>query len=312
MSRRRLNVPGGTYYVVQLSSAQQVLFSDPAHYALFERLLAQAVKRTHTKVLGYCWLPRSVHLVLQAGAVPIGRFMQGFTASYARTLHRQTRESGHLFAQRYRAVLVDFDTWLLSLIRYIHFLPVLHGLAAGPDGWPHTSHHAYAGRHRAAWLSTKEVCRLLRAGEQDAGPAEAESYHVLMSRPPSSDEIRLVELGSVGDARVLGEPRIRPDTADPNKASRLTVDGIVRAVLQLLEIDRAELFSRSRRREVVLARAAIAWQLTERRLLTLSAIATHLGRDISTISVAIRRYRVQRPDVFRLDAISPFTPLARK
>lgn len=304
MSRRRLNVPGGTYYVVQLSTAQQQLFSEPGHYALFESLLARAVQRTHTKVLGYCWLPRSAHLVLQAGAVPIGRFLQGFTASYARSVHRQMRASGHLFAERYRAALLDPERWLIPLIRYIHYLPVHEGLASTPEQWAHSSHAAYVKSKRVSWLSTQETLRLINSGD-----SARETYASLMSRPPAAREIRLFEFGGAADPSIIGEPIDIPQRASPRATHRFTVEAIINAVLQLVDIEREDLFSSSRRQEVVLARAAIAWHVTERGLATLRDIAERFGRDPSTLSVAIRRYRSKRKDLFRLDAISAFAPL---
>lgn len=304
MSRRRLNVPGGTYYVVQLSSAQQHLFSEPDHYALFERLLARAVQRTHTKVLGYCWLPRSVHLVVQAGVVPIGRFLQGFTATYARTIHRQVGASGHLFAQRHRATLLDPARWLLPLLRYIHFLPVREGLATRPEDWPHSSHSAFLTRRRVPWLSTQQAYRLLE--ESDHG---RETFTSLMSHPPGEDEVRLFELSRAGSGDAMGERTDIRQFTTPNRSHRFTVETIVKAVLQLVDAERDEIFSNSRRQEVVLARALIAWHVTERRLETLSEIARRFGRDPSTLSVAIRRYRNKRKELFRLDAISALSPL---
>lgn len=305
MSRRRLNVPGGTYYVVQLSTAQQHLFSEPGHYALFERLLARAVQRTHTKVLAYCWLPRSAHLALQAGAVPIGRFLQGFTASYARIVHRQMHASGHLFAERYRAALLNSERWLIPLIRYIHFLPVLEGFANTPEEWPHSSHAAYLKGKRVSWLSTQEGLRLLKS----SGHAR-ETYATLMAHPPTAREIRLCELGGAAKTGMMGEPTDIPERASPRGTHRFTVEAIINAVLQLVDIERDDLFSSSRRQEVVLARAAIAWHVTERELATLSDMAARFGRDPSTLSVAIRRYRTKRKDLFRLDAISAFAPLS--
>lgn len=304
MSRRRLNVPGGTYYIAQLSTAQQHLFSEPDHYALFERLLARAVQRTHTKVLGYCWVPRSAHLVLQAGAVPIGRFLQGFTASYARSVHRQMRASGHLFAERYRAALLEPERWLIPLVRYIHYLPVHEGLVTTPEEWSHSSHAAYLTGKRVSWLSTQEALRLLKS----SGHAR-ETYANLMSHPPAAREIRLFDLCRTADLGIIGEPTDIPERASPLGTHRFTVEAIINAVLQLVDIERDDLFSSSRRQEVVLARAAIAWHVTERELATLSDIAARFGRDPSTLSVAIRRYRTKRKDLFRLDAISAFAPL---
>jgi putative transposase len=126
MSRRqRLHVPGGTYYVVQRGSTTRPIFSQHQDYQLFERLLATALRRTGSRLHAYCWTPDAIHLALQIDSVSVGRFMQGITSRYARSIHERAAESGHFFRQRYKAILIDPNTYLLKLVRYIHHLPVL-------------------------------------------------------------------------------------------------------------------------------------------------------------------------------------------
>ena len=69
--------------------------------------------------------------------------------------------------------------------------------------------------------------------------------------------------------------------------------------------------SNSRQREVTLARALIAWYATERRVATLSEVARYLRRDPSTLSVAVSRYRLCRPELFKLTALHDVVPLAQ-
>jgi hypothetical protein len=78
-----------------------------------------------------------------------------------------------------------------------------------------------------------------------------------------------------------------------------------------LGVDREHVLSNSRQREVTLARALIAWYATERRVATLSEVARYLRRDPSTLSVAVSRYRLCRPELFKLTALHDVVPLAR-
>src|ERR1044072_4303767 len=104
MSRRqRLHVPGGTYYVVQRGSTTRPI--SPQHQAshLFERLLATALRRTGARLHAYCWTPDAIHIALQIDSVSVGRFMQGITSRYARSIHERAAESGPAFPQRSQA-----------------------------------------------------------------------------------------------------------------------------------------------------------------------------------------------------------------
>lgn len=308
MSRRqRLHVPGGTYYVVQRGSTTRPIFSQQQDYPLFERLLATALRRTGARLHAFCWTPDAIHLALQIDSVSVGRFMQGITSRYARSIHERAAESGHFFRQRYRAVLIDPDAYLLKLVRYIHYIPVLVGLSSEPDSYPFTSHAAYLGRSEVPWLTIRTVLRLMTGCDQHSEYAE------LMSAAPSHEERALFEHGSKHDARIVASTEFLENLPRHLRVyrSKLTLEQIIQTVTCRLGVDREHVLSNSRQREVTLARALIAWYATERRVATLSEVARHLHRDPSTLSVAVSRYRLCRPELFKLTALHDVVPLAR-
>jgi len=159
MSRRpRIQIAGGTYYLLQASSRHQPLFVHEDDYAHLEQLLASAVRRTRTRVFAYCWLSHELHLAVRTHDVAIGRFMQGFTSRYARYLHARTLEHGHLFSQRFRSLLIDPDAWLPALVRYIHYAPIRAGVARRPQEAAHSSHGAYAAMNVPPGFTRTRYC----------------------------------------------------------------------------------------------------------------------------------------------------------
>src|ERR1700749_1260508 len=146
MSRRsRLHVPDGMYYVVQRSNARQPIFAEPDDYLTFERLLSSMLARCRVRAHAYCWEKEAIHLVLQITDMPVGRSMQRLSSQYARRVHRRAGELGHLFQQRYHALVIDPDVYLLRLIRHVHMLPVRTGKVTDPADYAFSSHQAYAG-----------------------------------------------------------------------------------------------------------------------------------------------------------------------
>lgn len=308
MSRRqRLHVPGGTYYVVQRGSTTRPIFSQTPDFQLFERLLATALRRTGARLHAYCWTPDAIHLALQIDSVSVGRFMQGITSRYARSIHERAAESGHFFRQRYKAILIDPDTYLLKLVRYIHHIPVIDGLAAEPGAYAFASHGTYLGKSETAWLTTRTALRMLSGCDQKSEYAE------YMSVSPAQDERALFEHGSKHDARIVAGPEFLENLPRHLRVyrSKLTLEQIIQTVTCRLGVDREHVLSNSRQREVTLARALIAWYATERRVATLSEVARYLRRDPSTLSVAVSRYRLCRPELFKLTALHDVVPLAQ-
>jgi hypothetical protein len=85
-----------------------------------------------------------IHLALQAGDIALSRGMQNLSFRYTRWINWREKRTGHLFQGRYKAILVDGDSYLLELARYIYLNPVWAGDGPEPRGipleWPQDLH----------------------------------------------------------------------------------------------------------------------------------------------------------------------------
>ncbi len=311
MSRRsRLHVPGGVYYVVQRSNARQPIFTDEADYATFERLLATMLIRCRVRAHAFCWETDAVHLVLQIADMPVGRLMQRLSSQYARRVHRRAGELGHLFQQRYHALLIDPDVYLLRLIRHVHMLPVRSGKVTDPGDYRMSSHHDYAGIAATPWLTTAVALRMLAQRPEQARFA----YRRLIGESPSPGEVAGFDHGGTDDPRVLGDQEFMAAIPRHMRVyrSEYSLDQVIDTVTSTLGLERSQVLSRSRQRRLALARALITWNATERGVATLAEVARRLQRDPSTLFVAVERYRTLRPDLFDLTALPDTGPILRQ
>jgi putative transposase len=311
MSRRsRLHVPEGVYYVVQRSNARQPIFTEPADYTTFERLLSTMLVRCRVRVHAYCWEIDAIRLVVQISDMPVGRLMQRLSSQYARRVHRRQGESGHLFQQRYQALLIDPDAYLLKLIRYLHLLPVRSGKVASPDDYEMSSHRAYAGTTNVPWLTTSVALRMMAQKPDQA----RFSYRRLMFDSIPPDEDVNFDRGGPEDPRVLGDRQFMTNIPRNQRVHRSTysLEQVIDTVSCTLGLERSEVLSRSRQRRLALARALITWYATERGVATLAEVSRRLQRDPSTLFVAVERYRTLRPELFNLTALRDSGPLLRQ
>jgi REP element-mobilizing transposase RayT len=303
-------VPEGVYYVVQRSNARQPIFTEPADYTTFERLLSTMLVRCRVRVHAYCWEIDAIRLVVQISDMPVGRLMQRLSSQYARRVHRRQGESGHLFQQRYQALLIDPDAYLLKLIRYLHLLPVRSGKVASPDEYEMSSHHAYLGTTNVPWLTTNVALRMMAQKPEQARFA----YRRLMfdSLPPD-DDVNF-DRGGPEDPRVLGDRQFMTNIPRNQRVHRSTysLEQVIDTVSCTLGLERSEVLSRSRQRRLALARALITWYATERGVATLAEVSRRLQRDPSTLFVAVERYRTLRPELFNLTALRDSGPLLRQ
>lgn len=310
MSRRaRLHVPGGLYYVVQRGNANQPIFSNPTDYATFEGLLAAMLLRCRMRAHAFCWTDRTIHLAIEIAEMPIGRLMQRLTSQYAREVHRKLGRSGHLFQQRYQALLVDPQAYLLPLVRHIHTVPVRVGLTRDASEYPLSSHRAYLGINTPPWLTTGQVLRALSHRTDHA----RQTYRQFMLEGGEDKGDAGFEHGGEEDPRVLGDHAFMAVVPRHQRIYRSShsLEQVIDTVSRTLAVERDEVLSRSRQRRLALARALIAWYATERGIATLAEVARRLERDPSTLFVAVERYRSLRPELFSIAALHDSGPLLR-
>jgi REP element-mobilizing transposase RayT len=88
------------------------------------------------EIHGYVLMPNHFHLIVSTPKANLPQFMRHFNISYTAAFNRRHNRVGHLYQGRYKAILVDADSYLLELSRYLHVNPVrvrLHAARSLPE-----------------------------------------------------------------------------------------------------------------------------------------------------------------------------------
>jgi hypothetical protein len=84
---------------------------------------------------------------------------------YAQWWNRRHQRVGHVFQGRFKDQVVDRESYLLALSRYVVLNPVRAGLVERPADWPWSSYCATAGlAPTPAFLTTLSTLRLFGEG----------------------------------------------------------------------------------------------------------------------------------------------------
>ena len=111
MSRKpRIHRPGAFYHVMLRGNNGQDIFFSDGDRSRFCLLLQQGIERFKYRIHGFCLMRNHVHLVIQAGALPLSPIMQHLASCYARYINHSQQRIGHLFQGRFRAILVDAES----------------------------------------------------------------------------------------------------------------------------------------------------------------------------------------------------------
>ena len=86
----------------------------------------------------------------------ISRQFSNFFNSYSKAFNKVYDRRGRLFKSSVERISVTNDDYFTTMIRYIHFNPVLHGFTNNLFQWKYSSIHAFYSKKRSL-ISKREV-----------------------------------------------------------------------------------------------------------------------------------------------------------
>lgn len=191
----RIEFPDAVYHVTSRGDAHEPVFRDDDDRLAFLRVLADTMGRFDAQVLAYCLLDSQYRLVLHTRRGNLSRLMRQLNGVYTQTFNRRHEAEGHLFQGRFKAVLVDRNTYLLPLCRDVERQAVAAGLAKAVGDWPWSSYRAHVcGAPTPGWLDTLGLHgHLLGRPVQTARDhaTAARRYAAMVAQSASADTARL-------------------------------------------------------------------------------------------------------------------------
>lgn len=158
--RARLIVPGGLYHIMARGIERRAIFGDPSDYQEFINRLGEALQKSGCRCFAWVLMPNHFHLLVQAGREGTPPLMRRLMTGYAGHFNRRHCRSGHLFQNRYKAILCEEEPYLLELIRYIHLNPFRGKIVESLDALENYSwsgHRALLGLEKRTFQAVEEA-----------------------------------------------------------------------------------------------------------------------------------------------------------
>jgi REP element-mobilizing transposase RayT len=262
----RLCFPDARYHVISRGNRDGPIYWDDGDRQNFLGGLERVVDRYRWLCHAYCLMTTHYHLVVETplANLPLGmRQLNGKHASWVNTRHGL---HGHVFASRYRSILVEDARYLLAVCRYAVLNPVRAGICDRPEQWRWSSYRATAGLEPTPrFLTTSMIF-----GELGPTlPAAQAAYREFVAAGISealADRVRGERLGGEGFMR----DRFGLEAPLP-EIPRVQIEPERRPLGEIFE---------SERYPIALAYRAHGYSLRE--------IGAHLGRHYSTVSRRLR------------------------
>jgi REP element-mobilizing transposase RayT len=274
------------YHVTARGNHRQDIFFKHGDRQLLDEIMSDALAKTGARVHAYCWMTNHLHLLVQVADRTLGELMQRVGTRFARAIQRELRTTGHLFENRYHAVLVDVDSYFLELLRYIHLNPVRARIVTAAHQYRWSSHRVYLDKTHQAWVHTDFGLSLF---SNDADRAR-QLYQAFVDEQVGG-ESPLTQVHPL-ERRVLGDDTFLQKLTVPTRYRfpATSLKTIASQVCAELGTDLITIRAPSHQPKYSRARALIASRAIDARAATLSEVARFLNRNVSSLSRAVARY----------------------
>jgi putative transposase len=310
----RLDTANAVHHVFTRGIERREIFYTAGDRQDFLERLTRMARDSGLRVFAWSLLPNHVHLLVQTTDIGLSRCMHRLLAGYAVSFNRRHQRCGYLFQNRFKSTLVDRNSYLLELIRYIHLNPVRAGLVSldALDEYPWTGHAALLGRAEVPpWLDARTVLEHFTLDLPSAADRYREFVRdgmTLAANPPQESGVRRLGEGwsllpvvrrgreawafverLVGPAAFIDEVRLTlapPNNVPPHR--RPQIDDVLEETAARFGLRPDELVSGGRRTRIRVARNAALRDLVRRCGLSFAQSAKLLGISKWTAARALK------------------------
>ncbi|MEI6843458.1 MAG: transposase [bacterium] len=161
--------PGNIYHVFNRGNNKDKIFEDDQDYRVFlfriglalgyepdelnkqsllsvpfSRIRISETNKNNYKLHSFCLMPNHFHLLIEQNKdESISKFISKVCTSFSMYINKKYNRVGHVFQDKFKAIMIEDDPQLIWTSAYIHMNPIKDGLAKLPGEYEWSSYNDY-------------------------------------------------------------------------------------------------------------------------------------------------------------------------
>lgn len=180
----RIEYEGAVYHVTARGNEKRKVFFSRRDYGKFKEYLANAIEKFGFILHGYVLMTNHYHLIIETPEKNLSKIMHYVNSSYTTYTNIKRRRYGHLFQGRFKAIVVDKDSYLLELSRYLHLNPVRANMAVKPEDYPYSSYGYFTAAAGDKLVTTRTILEMI-----SSNPDMAQEKYISFVESAMGEEI---------------------------------------------------------------------------------------------------------------------------
>lgn len=175
---QRIEYPGAFYHITSRGNEKGATFWHDRDRRKFLSLIDGVHQRYKILIHAFVLMHNHYHLLMETPQGNLSKVMHDLNSSYTGFINAIHERVGHLFQGRFKGILVDRDSYLLELSRYIHLNPVRAKIVRSPEEYPWSGMNYFLGKARPpAWMNIDFTLRMFSGSRCIATAAYLEFMH---------------------------------------------------------------------------------------------------------------------------------------
>ena len=159
---------GAKLHVIARGNRRNDIFRDEIDYEVYLNYLKEAMEYYKNKyyIIAYVLMTNHVHIVIETTDKDVSDFVKRVHSRYAWNFNKKYNYIGHLFQDRYRSELIEDDSYMLEVSRYVHLNPLKANMVLKPEEYKWSSYAMYIGNVKEELITTNKILSYFSSGSQ--------------------------------------------------------------------------------------------------------------------------------------------------
>lgn len=136
----RIEYAGALYHVTSRGDNKAEIYLDDSDRLQFLETMEAVCERFNWVLHSYCLMDNHYHLLIETPESNLSEGMRQLNGVYTQRFNRKHERVGHVFQGRFKSVIVQKESYLLELARYIVLNPVRARMVRSAKNWPWSSY----------------------------------------------------------------------------------------------------------------------------------------------------------------------------
>lgn len=141
----RIEYTGALYHITSRGNKKEPIFLSDSDRILFLKILEKTIFKHNWLCYSYSLMDNHYHLLIETPDGNLSSGIRDLNGIYTQSFNKKNKTVGHLLQGRFKSFLIEKETYLLEVARYIVLNPVRAGLVDHPKDWLWSSYRATAG-----------------------------------------------------------------------------------------------------------------------------------------------------------------------